>query len=155
MKSRHHLPPPDGWYREAERCTVGHVAIGVGDGGWLLGTGRVNLRRLNPWVDGRCPPIVAQDMALLDLARQLDEWERGNRVAMTREGLECAVSGCEHALLALIEPPSRAQRMRFVLDTIKSWGVDTDDPQVFWRVYSSFMEDHERRDLYGDDDYDD
>ncbi len=58
-------------------------------------------------------------------------------------------------MLAVIELPSRAQRIQFVLRTIKGWGVNTDDPEVFSRVYMSFMEADEdrerRREIYGDD----
>jgi hypothetical protein len=149
---------PDGWFRETDRCTVGHVAIEVGDSAWLLGTGRVNLRGLYPWVAGLCPEIVAQDIALLDLSRQLDEWERGNQPAMTREGVEAIVHDCERMLLAVIELPSRAQRMQFVLQTIKQWGVDTDDPRVWLRVHSSFyMNDGDgpRRGWHDDDEDED
>jgi hypothetical protein len=145
----------EGWFRdEPDAPAVGHVGLEVGESAWLLGTGRIDLRGVYPWIGGLCPPVVAQDIALLDLHGQLADWERHEQRAMSWEGVQAAVADCEQLLLAPLNMPSRHEMAEHVLRTISGWGIDTDDPHVRVRVMTSIMhpdEDNPFRDWDGDD----
>jgi hypothetical protein len=78
---------PEGWVGTTRRGTVGYVAVAV-DGGWLLGTGRANLGGLSPWIGHLWGDFVAQDIALLRVAEQLDEWEQSERAPLWRDEVE-------------------------------------------------------------------
>ena len=132
----------EGWQgREHDGRTVGHVALEVGDSAWLLGSARVDLRGVYRWIGGLCPPLVAQDIALLDLMRQLDEWDRRETHAMSWEGLMAAVAGCEQMMLVRMEIPAKHELVDRVLRSLRRRGVDTDDPVLQARVYLRLMED--------------
>jgi hypothetical protein len=131
---------PEGWIGQSRRGTAGYVAVAV-DGGWLLGTGRANLGGLSPWISHLWGDFVAQDIALLRVAAQVDEWERGERAPISRDEIEQAVDGCKPVLIAPIEPPTKRERADFILRTIAGWGVDSDDPLVQARVWMSIETD--------------
>lgn len=131
---------PEGWVGKTGRGTVGYVAVAV-DGGWLLGMGRANLGGLSPWIGHLWGDFVAQDIALVRVAEQIDEWERSERAPLRREEMEQAVDGCKPMLIAPIEPPTKRERADFILRTIEGWGVDSDDPLVQARVRMSIESD--------------
>jgi hypothetical protein len=148
LKHRNH----ESWYGTQGRNTVGHFALQVDDSAWVLGTGRVNLRGLYPWVGGLLPPRVAQDVALLDLDRQLDGWERGKLRAMSWEGIVATVAGCREGLLTRYEMPSRHERANAVLHTLRGWSIDTDDPRVQAKVYLSMSSKDDEWSRWDEDD---
>jgi hypothetical protein len=143
----------EGWFsKDREGPTVGHVGLEVGESAWLLGTGRVDLRGVYPRISGLLPPRVAQDIALLDLHCQLDEWERHHQRAMSWEGVQAAVAGCECLLLATLNMPSRFDMAERVFRTIRGWGVNTDDPHVRARVFMSLERDERPVDYWDEGD---
>lgn len=116
----------DGWSQDTGRHTVGYLALEVRSGTYLLGTGRADLSGLSPWVEGLLPSAVAQDLALLDLDRQIREWQAGRLRALSREGVEATVAGARSGLLRLFETPSRIDRAMFVVKTVEGWGMKVD-----------------------------
>jgi hypothetical protein len=139
----------EGWFSGYRGPTVGHVGLEVGESAWLLGTGRVDLRGVYPWISGLLPPRVAQDIALLDLHRQLDHWERHHRRAMSWEGVQAAVAGCEELLLARLNMPSRFDMAEYVFSRMRRRGVvDPDDPLVRARVFMSLEPDERALDYW-------
>jgi hypothetical protein len=134
----------DSWYRETDRYTVGHFAIQMDDSAWLVGTGRVNLRGLYPWVPALSPPTVAQDIALLDLDRQIVEWERNDRWGVTREGVDAAVSGCERGLLTMFEMPTRREIFNQTMRRLQRRGVDLDSSGMRTRVLLALLEEDDQ-----------
>lgn len=145
-----------GWYQKSpDGHHVGRLALEVESGAWLVGTGRADLRGVSPWFPGVTPTIVAQDIALLDLSRQLSDWERDRKIAVSREGVNAATAGMTPGTLTWFTLPSRYEMMTFTLDKLQSWGIDTDDPSVYLRVHRSFSDDEEEREraLIGEDDW--
>lgn len=136
---RHGWARFEGWRAESDRCSVGQLAIEVGDDAWLLATGRANLRGLYPWIDGLCPPIVAQDIAMLDLDRQIAQWEVGCCRPVGTDRLAAAIAGARPGLLSTFERPSKWDTGRYLIETMKQWGLDS--PIAEARVWTSVLSD--------------
>lgn len=67
----------------------GLVALQIAPGRWLTGSAAVSLAGLIYSRGGLVGPIVAQDVAVLQLARQLEYWQRNDsptRVLSDAEG---------------------------------------------------------------------
>jgi Protein of unknown function (DUF2726) len=146
-----------GWYQEAEEGHhVGLLALEVEPGAWLTGVGQADLRGLYLWsLTGVDPPTVAQDIALLDLSRQLAEWDRGRAVAISREGLDAMSAGMTRGELTWFAHPARHELMSFTRDHLRRSGVDVDDPRVMRHLRRCFSDDDEERELAltGEDDW--
>ena len=134
-------PKIEGWAgAHPHGHTVGRVGLEVEGGAWLLGYGSARLDGVRFWL-GLDPSDVAQDIALLDLSRQLQEWERGRIVAMSSEGLAEATRGLGRLLSAAPTMPTKAQLFDFLLANVRRSGtVDLDDPRQFLRLHQSFFE---------------
>jgi hypothetical protein len=155
--SRLGSPAFEGWYQETDAgYHVGRLALEVEAGAWLVGVGRADLRGLYPWSLGAvCPAIVAQDIALLDIARQLAEWDRGRTVATSREVLDAMAAGMTRGELTWFAFPARHELMRFTGDHMRRSGVNTDDPRVTLHLLRCFYDDDQEceRALTGEDDW--
>lgn len=137
-----------GWFREGRKePTVCHIALEIDESAWLLGTGRADLRGVYPWISGLSPARVAQDIALLDLNRQLDYWERHHQRAMSWESVQTTVAGCKLLLIATPSISSQFEMAEHVLRSIRGWGIDTNDPRVRARVFMSLDPDPDERAL--------
>ena len=141
-----------GWFGTDPRGhTVGHLALEVEPGAWLLATGRCDLRHVTPWMRGVLPPALAQDLALLELVRQLDAWEAGSLATLSLARIEDAVAGLKESLLSYPNLPNHREQTDYVLGVLRGWGVDVDDPFVRMDVEDGFRYDHERGRLPGSD----
>lgn len=144
-------PGYEGWHGEdAEGRTVGHLALEVESGKWIVATGRCNLRSLWIWTDAIFPPTLAQDLALLSLVRQLDEWQLGQRDACTESELQEIVKDARRGLFAWPNLPNHREQTDAVLSVLRGWGIDTDDPHVWMNVRESLRCDDESDEDYWD-----
>ena len=144
-------PEFEGWYGD-NPCghTVGHLALEVQQGRWLLSTGRCDLRGIDVWLDAVFPPALAQDIALLGLARQLDAWERGNAETLSWPEVMDLVGDTEKGLLSWPNLPNQREQGESILAELRGWGVDVDDPLVQYDVYDGLQRDDESDDDYQD-----
>ena len=150
--SRLGRPDLNGWYGKHPRGhSIGVLALEAEPGVWIAGRGAADLRGIWPWLDGLCPDVVAQDLALLDLSRLLSEWERGRIVGMSREGVDAMTRGLTRGELTWAAIPTKDELFRFTLAHLRHAGANVDDPGVFLRVYRSFHD--EDRDYFDADDW--
>lgn len=98
---------------------MGRVALEVEPGAWIVGLGQADLRGVYPWMDGVCPAIVAQDLALLDVSRQLEEWDRGRAVAASTDELDAIVAGMTHGQLVSFGTPDREELTQYALGLMR------------------------------------
>ena len=99
---------------------------------------------------GVLPPALAQDLALLELVRQLDAWEAGSLATLSLARIEDAVAGLKEGLLSYPNLPNHREQTDYVLGVLRGWGVDVDDPFVLMDVEDGFRYDHESEDDYRD-----
>jgi len=139
--SRLGRPDLNGWYGEHPRGhNVGILALEATPGVWIAGRGAADLRGIWPWLDGVCPAVVAQDIALLDLSSQLAEWDRGRIIGMSSEGVEAMTRGLTRGELTWAAIPTKDELLRFTLERLRRAGADVDDPGMFIRLHRSFYE---------------
>jgi hypothetical protein len=144
-------PEFKGWYGvDPHGHTVGHLALEVEPERWLLSTGRCDLRGVAIWVRALRPPMLAQDIALLGLARQLDAWEQGENETLSWGEVARVVAGRKEGLFSWPNLPSRDEQAESILEVLRGWGVDVDDPAVRLRVYDDFQRDEDDEDDYWD-----
>jgi hypothetical protein len=129
FRSRRMSPALKGWYgKDARGRDVGRIALEVEPGLWLSALGRCGLGGLWPYAEGGLyPPIVAQDLALLDLARQLDPWDRGETAAISSEGLEKLTDGLKPGCLTWPKAPSRSELALAALELMRASGAEIDE----------------------------
>jgi hypothetical protein len=146
-------PELKGWYgRHPRGHDVGVLALEVEPRAWLVGRGSADLQGVWPWLDGVSPAIVSQDLALLQLAGQTDEWERGRLRAVSAEVLTSLTQGLTRGELTWAAIPTQHELFQFTLQHMRRRGVDVDEPGMFTRLYMSFMDgDDERRCRFDED----
>lgn len=126
------------WYRGGtSKLSVGHVALEVVPGGWLVGSGRVDLGGFWRFTFAVLPPQLAQDIALLSLADQLERWQRGEVIPTSDEGLTRIVSGCKPGALTWLNLPDRYELAKSLTEEVRSWGGDVDERAVFVDMYDA------------------
>jgi hypothetical protein len=146
----------NGWFgQHPAGHHVGYLGLEVEPGTWLLSSGRADLRGVELWLGWSMhAERVAQDIALLDLARKLDAWEEGRPVAVSTEVLRRETSSLEEGAFAPLPLPNRWEMTEIVLKRLEAMGVDTSQPEVFLHVNACFSDDEdERRRALGLDDF--
>jgi hypothetical protein len=73
--------------------------------------------------------MLAQDIALLGLARQLDAWEQGENETLSWGEVARVVAGRKEGLFSWPNLPSRDEQAESILEVLRGWGVDVDDPR--------------------------
>jgi hypothetical protein len=118
----------EGWHGRDERGRdVGRVALEVDPDRWVTTQAQVDLSGLIASVGGLTGPIVAQDLALLDLARQLEEWDCGSLAAVTTERLEKLTEGMQRKLMTMFRVPTCIERKLLMLEGMRAAGIHVDD----------------------------
>jgi len=144
-------PEFEGWYGDDPRGhTVGHLGLEVERERWLLSTGRCDLRWVDIWLDGVFPPALAQDIALLGLARQLEAWESGDAETLSGAEVTHLVGETKKGLLSWLNQPNQREKAESILTVLRGWGVNVDDPLARYDIYDGLQRDDESDDDYHD-----